>query len=179
MEAPARTHARTRIDMWLLAAFAPFFGVQYLYQFCCHHHAFDCDCGHTATPAAHCSEGSTRHRSPAPVLQHLVPATKLHSSCSNKTSNISSLRHPPRFRLLTSPTLLSVYPPPVASTLSLKLFWILILLSVLAFLDLLVVSISVFSSLEGRPCDHSAHSFFRVAFWSNVTLWLMVLFRRV
>jgi len=28
----------------------PFLGVSYLYHFCCHHHLFDCDCGHTAEP---------------------------------------------------------------------------------------------------------------------------------
>jgi hypothetical protein len=57
MDAPARTHMRIRIDLWLLATFAPFLGVQYHYQFCCHHHPlFDCNCDHTATPAAHCSK---------------------------------------------------------------------------------------------------------------------------
>lgn len=165
--------------MWLLAAFAPFFGVQYLYQFCCHHHAFDCDCGHTATPAAHCSEGSTRHRSPAPVLQHLVPATNPIHPVAIKPSNISSLRHPPRFRL-ASPTLLSAYPPPVASTLSLKLFFGFSFCSRCLLFSICLSFRFPFSlSPEGRPCDHSAHSFFRVVLWSNVTLWLMVLFRRV
>jgi hypothetical protein len=52
----------------------PFLGVLYHYQFCCHHHPFDCECGHPA---------DVKTSSPPPsftalvLQQHLVPVASI------------------------------------------------------------------------------------------------------
>lgn len=156
MDALARTHAQTRIDMWLLAAFAPFFGAPVslsilLSSPCIRLRLWPIP--RSLLPIAARVQPVIVHpraRASTPRAGH-----QHHPSCSNNTKHlITATPTPlptPRVPTPPPPTLPSAYPPPVASIdpISEFIFRILILLSVLAFLDLLAVSISVFSFSRG------------------------------
>jgi len=179
MDALARTHTRTRIDMWPLATFVPFSWEFYIIiNFCCHQYPLPLRLWpYRHLLVCHAATVSTRHRSPAPVLQHLVPATHPIHLVAIKPSHqhrdtYLRFRHAPAAPLI----LLSVYLPPVASTVTVILFSESLLLCsrlLASRLDSLLL-LARFACVTSQP-----HSFFRVVLWSNVTLWLMVLFRRV
>jgi hypothetical protein len=155
-------------------------GVNIFINLCCHQYPFHCDCGHTAILACHAAKVSTRHRSPAPVLQHLVPATTPFTPVAIKhqtphqhrdTSSVSDTRRAPY------PTL-RISPPPVASAITLILFFgisasVCVLASRLSRLDSSLTS-------EVDLCDLSATLIFsRRPLVQCHAIWLMVLFRRV